>query len=69
MGPAAAAAAPPPAPVERDRWQDLRTALAGCGSLGLLERATCEQGARIAHCDRYWGLVPQCPVGRTDYGN
>lgn len=53
----------------RDRWQPLKDALARCASRsGLLERATCEQGARIAHCDGAWGEAALCPAGRTDFG-
>jgi hypothetical protein len=35
---------------------------------GLIERAVCEQGARLANCDGYWGTVALCPAGRSDYG-
>ena len=42
--PQAAAAAPAAKP---DRWQSLRGELAGCRSLGLLQKAVCEQGARV----------------------
>jgi len=56
-------------PVKRDRWQPLRDALAVCGTKsGLWERATCEQGARIAHCESAWGETALCPLGRTEYG-
>ena len=59
-------AAPTPAV---DRWQPLRDSLAGCGSAdGLLQRAMCEQRARLAHCDGQWGEVTLCPAGRTEYG-
>ena len=58
-----------PAPMPADPWQPLRQALGACSrSSGLWERATCEQTARLAHCDGYWGNVTLCPVGRTDYG-
>lgn len=58
------------APVARaaDRWQPLRDALGRCGSLGMLDRAMCEQGARLAHCDGFWGHVALCPPGRTEFG-
>lgn len=52
-----------------DRWQALRDELAGCAARpGWFERATCAQGARLAHCDGYWGDVALCPAGRTEYG-
>lgn len=55
-----------PGPV--DSWQPLRDALAACSrSSGLWERATCEQRARLAHCDGYWGNFLLCPSGRTEY--
>ncbi|MCC7218971.1 MAG: hypothetical protein IT517_19510 [Burkholderiales bacterium] len=67
--PAVVIAAPAPPPVKRDRWQPLKDALALCGTRpGLWERATCEQGARIAHCDGAWGDTELCPPGRTEYG-
>jgi hypothetical protein len=56
--------APPPAAapsIEPDRWQVLRAELNGCQPLGVFERATCEQQARLAHCDSYWGHVALCP--------
>ena len=60
-------AVPPPAPVEA--WQGLRDALGACSrSSGVWERATCEQRARLAHCDGHWGSVALCPSGRTDFG-
>jgi hypothetical protein len=62
---ALAPAASPP----RDRWQPLRDALSRCGARnGVFERAPCEQGARLAHCDGAWGETALCPVARTDYG-
>lgn len=52
-----------------DRWQPLRSAVARCASIsGLIPRAVCEQEARLAHCDGFWGLVPACPAQRTEYG-
>jgi hypothetical protein len=69
------APAPPVAPVEAppppvsDRWQPLRSALAQCGSVnGAIGRAVCEQEARLAHCEGFWGLVAVCPATRTEYG-
>lgn len=64
---AAPAGAPIPSPV--DPWQPLRDALGACSrSAGVWARATCEQGARLAYCDGYWGSVALCPAGRTDHG-
>ena len=63
----AISAAPSPVPV--DPWQGLRQALGACSrSAGIWQRATCEQSARLAHCDGHWGNVTLCPAGRTDYG-
>ena len=57
-----------PQPVH-DRWQPLRSALAQCGSAnGAIARAMCEQEARLAHCDGYWGLVAVCPTTRSEFG-
>ncbi len=59
-------AAPPPV---SDRWQPLRSALAQCGSVSAtIARAMCEQEARLAHCDGFWGLVAACPTTRSEYG-
>jgi hypothetical protein len=58
------APAPPPAAapsVQPDRWQVLRAELDRCQPLGIFERATCEQQARLAHCDSFWGHVALCP--------
>lgn len=57
-----------PSPVS-DRWQPLRIALAQCGPVdGAIGRAMCEQAARLAHCDGYWGLVALCPTTRSEFG-
>jgi hypothetical protein len=65
---AAAPVEPVPAPPP-DRWSLLRNALAQCGSAGgAIARAVCEQEARLAHCESFWGLVPACPVQRTEFG-
>lgn len=57
-----------PLPLVQDAWQPLREALASCArSGGLWQRATCEQAARLAHCDGYWGNFPLCPSGRTEF--
>jgi hypothetical protein len=65
---AAPAAPPPVARPAADRWQPLRDALGRCDGRGMIERAMCEQGARLAHCDGYWGNAPLCPAGRTEFG-
>jgi hypothetical protein len=64
--PVAAPPPPPPAPPKaRDRWDALRESLAACRSQGnILERAMCEQGARIRHCTEHWDVVELCPSGR-----
>lgn len=50
-----------------DRWQPLRDALAACAAQsGVLARAVCEERARIAGCDSYWGHVALCPAARSD---
>jgi hypothetical protein len=56
-----APAAPP------DRRALLRTAIGKCDG-ETLEKAFCEQRARLDLCDGLWGTVPQCPAQR-DYGN
>jgi hypothetical protein len=56
-------------PTTSDRWQPLRSALAQCGSVnGTIGRAMCEQEARLAHCEGFWGLVAVCPTTRSEYG-
>ena len=69
------APAPPVAPVRdtpptvSDRWLALKSALARCGSVnGAIGRAMCEQEARLAHCEEFWGLVAVCPTTRSEYG-
>jgi hypothetical protein len=65
--PAPLRAAVPATPI--DPWHPLRNALGACArSVGVWERATCEQSARLAHCEGYWGNVALCPSGRTDFG-
>jgi hypothetical protein len=67
--PLVVAAAPSNPPPATDRWQPLRSAVARCASNpGLIARAMCEQEARLAHCDGFWGVVPACPAQRTEYG-
>jgi hypothetical protein len=64
-----AASERPVAAAPVDRWQPLRAQLAACGAVdGLFQRAMCEQGARLAHCEGQWGETPLCPPGRTEYG-
>jgi hypothetical protein len=64
-----AVVAPAPVSVPVDRWAPLRSALQRCGERsGLFERATCEEGARIAHCEGFWGEAALCPLRRSDYG-
>lgn len=64
--------APPPvprAPPRPDRWQILQETIAGCGREGFFDGVVCEQKARLAACDGYWGQVPQCPSGiGNDHG-
>jgi hypothetical protein len=64
---------PPVAPVAEpavapapDHLQALRADLDSCRPLGVLDRAVCEQRARIGHCDSYWGHVPDCPQWRNE---
>ena len=66
--PVRVAAVSPPVPRSVDRWEPLRDALGHCTSLGMLDRAMCEQGARLTHCDGFWGHVALCPQGRTEFG-
>jgi len=52
-----------------ERWRSLDTALASCGEVGgAIPRAFCEQEARLLHCDGFWGMVADCPVTRSEYG-
>lgn len=56
---------PPVAPAPRDRWDGLRDALSACElQTNVLDRAMCEQGARIQYCTQLWDLVELCPSGR-----
>lgn len=47
------------AEVTRTRWQSMDDAMAACSG-GFFERLLCRQKARIAFCDGYWGVAPQC---------
>ena len=61
--------APAAATAPVDAWHPLRSTLQGCAAAGgLWARATCEQRARLAHCDGHWGTHALCPSGRTEYG-
>jgi hypothetical protein len=64
VAPPVAPAAPQPA----DRRTQLRERFAQCTMSDVLEKAFCEQRARVDLCDGLWGSVPQCPPQR-DYGN
>jgi len=72
--PLTAAPEPAPPPVPRavprpDRWQVLQETIAGCGRVGFFDGVVCEQKARLAACDGYWGQAPQCPSGiGNDHG-
>lgn len=60
--PAVKVAAPP------DRATRLRSAFSACSQADIIERAMCQQRARVEMCDGFWGQLPQCPAQR-DYGN
>jgi len=68
------AAAPRRAPLRvaeapRDPWQAMNEGLSRCAREDFLSRFTCEQRLRQQYCPNYWGLVPQCAIGRTtDHG-
>jgi len=68
------AAAPRRAPlrvaeVPRDPWQAMNEGLSRCAREDFLSRFACEQRMRQQYCPNYWGLVPQCAIGRTnDHG-
>jgi hypothetical protein len=69
--PILALVAPPVAPKASqppDRRTQLRDRFAQCTMSDVLEKAFCEQRARVDLCDGLWGSVPQCPPQR-DYGN
>ena len=59
--------APPAAPPKPNRITQLNDALARCAGQNLISRAVCEQRARLQHCEGYWGQVPQCPGGRSNF--
>ncbi len=59
------APAPPAPPPKPERIVQLNDALARCVGQDLIQRAVCEQRARLQHCEGYWGQVPQCPGGRA----
>lgn len=63
--------APPPRAIEtpRDPWQAMNEGLSRCAREDLFSRPGCEERLRQQYCPNYWGLVPQCPIGRTiDHG-
>src|SRR5437867_3172161 len=68
------AAAPRRAPLRvaeapRDPWQSMNEGLSRCAREDFLSRFACEQRLRQQYCPNYWGLVPQCAIGRTtDHG-
>jgi hypothetical protein len=68
------AAAPRGAPLRvaeapRDPWQAMNEGLSRCAREDFLGRIACEQRLRLQYCPNYWGLVPQCAIGRTtDHG-
>jgi outer membrane biosynthesis protein TonB len=65
--PAPSPVAPPPPPKPApppSRETQLATAFAACTSPDALEKAICQQRARVDLCEGYWGLVPQCPARR-----
>jgi hypothetical protein len=63
--PAPVAPPPPPRPAPPpSRETLLATAFAACTSPDALEKAICQQRARVDLCEGYWGLVPQCPARR-----
>ncbi len=69
-----ATAAPRRAPTRvaeapRDPWQAMNEGLSRCAREDFLNRIACEQRVRVQYCPNYWGLVPQCAIGRTtDHG-
>jgi hypothetical protein len=53
----------------RDPWQAMNEGLSRCAREDFLSRIACEQRLRLQYCPNYWGLVPQCAIGRTtDHG-
>jgi hypothetical protein len=66
------APAPPPRAIEAPRldpWQAMNEGLSRCAREDLFSRPACEERLRQQYCPNYWGLVPQCPIGRpTDHG-
>ena len=63
--------APPPRTIEapRDPWQAMNEGLSRCAREDLFSRPGCEERVRQQYCPNYWGLVPQCPIGRSnDHG-
>ena len=69
VAPSPAVPVPPVPPAPVDAWRPLRDTLAACSRLSSIwDRATCEQRARLEHCDGHWGNVALCPSGRTEFG-
>jgi len=62
-------ALPRVAEAPRDPWQPMNEGLSRCAREDFLSRIACEQRLRLQYCPNYWGLVPQCAIGRTtDHG-
>ena len=62
-------ALPRVAEAPRDPWQAMNEGLSRCAREDFLSRFACEQRLRVQYCPNYWGLVPQCAIGRTtDHG-
>jgi hypothetical protein len=67
----AAPRTPAPRVIEapREPWQAMNEALARCAREDFFNRIACEQRVRQQYCANYWGVVPQCAIGRsTDRG-
>jgi hypothetical protein len=65
------APAPPARAIEalRDPWQAMNEGLSRCAREDLFSRPGCEERLRQQYCANNWGLVPQCPIGRSnDHG-
>jgi hypothetical protein len=47
----------------------MNEALSRCAREDFFSRVACEERLRLQYCANYWGVVPQCAIGRsTDHG-
>lgn len=68
--PGAGADMPPPSAPVQDPMAPLRAAMGACmGESNFITRQFCIEKAKFAHCNGYWGQVPECPGNTKTYSD